>query len=299
MEIKERTMLVHLKLSSCGFTKVDHEATGDILEQHSAGNNAGKFTKHLLPQEAIKPVNTIVNLIRTVNKQQTLPFDDSHWRLLTTDNYIGYLKVINELIVKLREQVEVLIDQFGHHKERAKSMLGGMYKETDYPTPDEIRGKYRIETDFRNVPSAGNFLVNLSDEHLADIQNRIEESTKAKLADAQKDLWRQLLEVTKHFADTMAKDEREIKDKDGKVTGYRAPLFKDTTLTNITRVTELVPKLNVTNDPELDQLAADINTALNGYSPVQLRQSSTTRAGAAAKGKAAVDRITKAMEGAY
>lgn len=299
MEIKERTMLVHLQLSSCGFTKVDLDATSDILEQHSAGDNAGKFTKHLLPEEAIKPVNTVVSLIRKVSKQQTLPFDDSHWRLLTTDNYMGYLKVINELIVKLREAVEVLIVNLDHHKERAKSMLGGMYKETDYKTPDEIRAKYSIKTNFRDVPSAGNFLVALNDEHLADIQKRIEEGTKTKLAAAQKDLWRQLLEVTKHFADTMAKDEREIKNRDGKVTGYRSPIFKDTTLSNITRVVELVPKLNVTNDPELDQLAADINTALNGYSSVQLRQSSATRADAAAKGKEAVDRITKAMEGAY
>ena len=278
------TMLVRLKLTSSSFKKMDRKATDEFLDTKAAGQEAGKFTKQLLPSEAIKPVDKMIGAIRTANKNQTLPFDDTSWRILTTEHWHDHNKMMNALGTELESTVEEFIKTYDYWKERAKVMLNGMYSEADYMTHDEIRDTYRMEVKYRDVPRGSNFLVDMSDDNTKAIRQSIEQDTNQKLAAAQKDLWMQMLEVTSHFAAVMG-------DKDKK--------FRNSTMENIKRVTELVPKINITGDAELNKLAADINHTLLSYDPDQLRQNPTARGAAAQAGKDRVDAIQSAMAGVF
>ena len=294
----DSTMLVRLKLRQCSFEKMDRKVTKDVLDREAAGKDAGKFTKRLIPTAAIRPVNTAIGHLRTANKSQTLPFDDSHWRLLTTANWDNHNRVMNDLGMKLVAEVENLLNHYPRWKASAQQMLNGMYKEEDYPTPDEIREMFKMEVKYREVPRGSNFLVDMNDDRTKAIRESIEQETADKFASAQKELWDKMLETVSHFTEMVGAGDREHKNKDGKIE-YRTPVFKNSVVENLAEIADLAPRLNLTGDRQLNELATAISAELLEYTPEQLRQSSAARNQVAEKGKAKVDAITKAMEGVF
>ena len=283
-KVKDKAMLARLRVSSWSGEKLDKRVTADILVREAAGNKVGRFTKQLLPGDALKPCSKAVNLLREVHKQQTLPYDDTHWRVLPTANYEEYITAINKHVSHLSESVENLIQSYEFYKEQARAQLNGMFNEADYPTPDEIRERFKAEFEPRAMPDAGNFMVDLADDTMASLCEDMEQRTKQRLGEAQGELWRRLLEITSHFASVMA-DSKKV--------------FRDTTVSNVEEIVNLVPRLNLSADPALDALADEIKGALCGFNPSDLREGGTIRDDAAAKGKAAVDKITSMMQGAY
>lgn len=282
--VKDKAMLARLRVSSWSGEKLDKRVTVDILAREAAGNKVGRFTKQLLPGDALKPVSKAVNLLREVHKQQTLPYDDTHWRVLPTSNYVEYMAAINKHVSHLSASVEGLIQSYEFYKEQARAQLNGMFNEADYPTPEEIRERFKADFEPRSMPDAGNFMVDLADDTMAELSEDMEKRTKQRLGDAQGDLWRRLLEITSHFATVMSDNKK---------------VFRDTTVSNVEEIVNLVPRLNLSDDPALDALADEIKNSLCGFDPTVLREGGAVRDDAAAKGKEAVDKITALMQGAY
>ncbi len=291
-------MLVHLKLKQCSFEKMDKRVTEEVLDSHAAGAEAGTFVKKLIPKEAKKPVENIIGVIRGASKAQTLPFDDTHWRILTTSNFHNYNEVMNYHGQELERRVNAFCDGYDYWKERAKVMLNGMYNEADYHSREEIKEGYRMSINFREVPKHGNFLMDLADETNEALKKSIQDDTERKFIEGQKELWQRVLNVTSAFTEAMSKEARECKTPKGDIE-YRAPYFKNSIAENIREVTELVPRLNLTGDSELNKLAADINQTLLACSPQELRDNPAKRTAAAQAGKDKVDAIQAAMAGVF
>lgn len=293
MKAKDRSMLVRLRVSSWSGKKLDKRVTNEVITERGAAAGTGQFQKALLPGEALIPCNKAVSLLREIHKNQSLPYDDTHWRILPTENYWQYMDTVNSQIKGLEGSVERLISSYEYFKEQAKAQLNGMYNEADYPDPEEIRSRFAVDMEFRPVPDGGNFVLDLSDEIVSAIQDDVRKRTETRMSEAQGDVWRRLLEVTRHFSNVMAS---ERKDKDG---NPKPPIFRDTTVTNLREIVDLAPRLNIAGDPELDRLASEVKQSLSGYDPKDLRENSSTREEAARKAETAVSAIYSAMEGAY
>ncbi len=284
MKVKDRAMLVRLRVSSWSGEKLDRKVTNDILIKQAMGNDAGRFNKKLLLPAALRPASQAVRALRDVHTTETLPYDDSHWRMLTTENYFEYIKVTNQAANHLEAMVEQLISGYDRHKQHAREkLLHDMYNEGDYPSPHQIRERFAVDMEFRPVPDHGNFMVDLADDAVESLKGDMEKRAGERLAEAQSDLWRRLLEVTSHFANVMGDEEKR---------------FKDTTVHNVRKIADLVPRLNLNQDPDLDRIANSILSNLNGLNPGQLRENGTVRKEAASQAAAAVDDIQRVMAGA-
>jgi Asp-tRNA(Asn)/Glu-tRNA(Gln) amidotransferase C subunit len=53
--------------------------------------------------------------------------------------------------------------------------------------------------------------------------------------------------------------------------------FKNSLVNNINELCDLLPKLNITNDPELQTSVAEIKIKLTAYDPQTLREDKTAR----------------------
>jgi len=151
---------------------------------------------------------------------------------------------------------------------RPRVRLGGLFRPGDYPAPDELRSKFSFQTKVIPLPDAGDFRVALGDEEKERIKRQITVAVEASLQVASRELWQRLYEAVSHLAERL---------QAYKVTeeGVEHP-FRDSVVHNLVKLMDVLPKLNVTPDPELERLAAEVRASLL-VDPQELRKSESVR----------------------
>ena len=287
--LSSRAMLCSLSISMWSARKHDPEASEEIAQRYGAQPDAGRYHKVLLPKAALAEVQKIVSEARQEHYFMTLPWDDSGYRVLPAAAYMDHTEKMRALSNRFAPAVETLVRQFGQLVEEAKARLGGLFRPGDYPAPDELRAKFSFETRVMPLPDAGDFRVTLSDEEKERIKRQITAAVEASLQVANRELWQRLYEAVSHLADRL---------KAYKVTGNGVEHpFRDSVVTNLVKLVDVLPKLNVTADPELERLAADVRASLL-IDPQELRKSESARTETATAAEAIATRMAAYM-GAY
>jgi hypothetical protein len=99
-----------------------------------------------------------------------------------------------------------------------------------------------------------------------------------------KELWQRLYDVT------AAIKERLTPEANGE-----AKLFRDSLIKNALDLAELLPKLNITDDPNLNQIADEIRHELSTIDPQHLRKYPDVRTDTAKTATAIMDKINKQL----
>ena len=94
VSVTDQCAIVHLKVCQWGGTKLDRKESNDLLIRKAAGQGSAKVEKSLLGDD-IKPINTIVNTIRTTNKAHTLPYDDNARRILPSSYILEHKQILS------------------------------------------------------------------------------------------------------------------------------------------------------------------------------------------------------------
>ena len=138
------------------------------------------------------------------------------------------------------------------------------------------------------LPDAGDFRVTLGDEEKERIKRQITAAVEASLQVASRELWQRLYEAVSHLAERL---------QAYKVTGEGVEHpFRDSVVTNLVKLVDVLPKLNVTGDPEPERLAAQVRASLL-VDPQELRKSESTRSETAKAATAICDRMAAYMAG--
>lgn len=266
--LSSRAMLCALSISMWSARKHDTEASEEIARQHGAQADAGRYHKMLLPKAALAKIQKIVSEARQEHYFMTLPWDDNGYRVLPAAAYMDHTDRMRVLSERFTPAVETLVCQFTQLVEEAKTRLGGLFRVGDYPAPDELRSKFSFETKVMPLPNAGDFRVALGEEEKERIKHQITAAVEASLQVASRELWQRLYEAVSHLAERL---------QAYKVTedGVEHP-FRDSVVTNLVKLVDILPKLNVTGDAELERLATDVR-ALLLIDPNELRKSEPLR----------------------
>jgi hypothetical protein len=261
-------MLCSLSISMWSARKHDPEASQEIAQRHGAQADAGRYHKVLLPKEALAEVQKIVSDARQEHYFMTLPWDDNGYRVLPSAAYMDHAEKMRELSNRFTPTVEALTREFGNLVEQAKVRLGGLFRPEDYPAPEELRSKFSFETKVMPLPDASDFRVTLGEEEKERIKRQITAAVEASLQVASRDLWQRLYEAVSHLAERL---------QAYKVTeeGVERP-FRNSVVTNLVKLVDVLPKLNVTGDPELERLASQVRASLL-VDPQELRKSESVR----------------------
>jgi hypothetical protein len=170
-----------------------------------------------------------------------------------------------------------LADNFPGYVAAARTTLGKMFDPKDYPTPADILAKHVFGVKIDPIPDADDFRVKLPEAELTRLRREIHERTEIAMAEANRDMWQRVAEIVGHMADKLA-------DPDGK--------FKDTLVTNVSELADIIGDLNVAEDPELYEMAGELKEKVAGLDPELLRKDHSLRAAAA---RTAEDITAKAM----
>jgi hypothetical protein len=261
-------MLASLSISMWSARKHDPEASEEIAMRHGAQTDVGRYNKVLLPKKALADLQKIVSEARDAHYFITLPWDDNGYRVLPGSVYMDHREKMRSLASRFYSSADSLYGQFEELVNQARQRLGGLFRQEDYPTLGELRSKYSFETKIMPLPDAGDFRVTLGDEEKARIKRQITLDVEASLRIGSRELWHRLYEAVEHMSNRLSA--YKVTDD-----GVEHP-FRDTVVTNLVKLIDVLPKLNVTHDPELDRLADQVRASLL-IDPQELRQSDSVR----------------------
>ncbi len=112
------------------------------------------------------------------------------------------------------------------------------------------------------VTEAKDFRVSLDKADREQVKSDIENAMQRRLVEAQKHVWDRLATTMGHFTERM-------KNKDAK--------FKAATIENLAELADILPGLNVVSDPELDAIAKQIKSLVDGCDPKAIRDNEKQR----------------------
>ena len=281
MSISTKAMVLNLQIGIWQGYRLDKEASAKVTKDAGADSDAARVNKHLVPKEALAPVVTASNAVRTHFYAKTLPWKDNGDRLLTRAMYMDFIQEHGELMGKFEEAVDdFLTKDYPKAREQAEFRMGNLFKPDDYPSAAALRQRFYINLDIDAVTEAGDFRVTLDAEHADDVRAQMERSMHERIGRAMKDIYVRLGEVVGHFAKTMA-DEKKV--------------FRDSAVSNIEKLVDLIPGLNVLDDPDLNALGVEIRQKLMGIDPKDLRKNPEVRSQAAKDAEAIMERMAGFM----
>jgi hypothetical protein len=159
--------------------------------------------------------------------------------------------------------------------------LGDLFNRDEYPEPEELDSKFKFEYTISPLPTSGDFRIDIGEQAKAELVQHYEEHFNKRLNTAMRDVWDRLYDCLSHMSERLASDDE----------GKRK-VFHGTLLTNAQDLITLLSRLNVTNDPKLEQARRDLQAALVNTDISSLKDSDYVRENVKSK----VDDILKRFE---
>lgn len=285
--ITTKAILVNPSISSWSGQRQDRKVSEEIEDAKGAKHGSGVYRKYLIDPNApaLKKIRDIDSQMRAYHYGITLPWGDDGARLLASVAYMEYMEKMGSYRNLRETAVRDFISQYPAHKEIAKQRLNGLYNEDDYPTPETLEEKFSVRIKVNPVPDGNDLRVDIGADEKAKIRAQIEEETNRAISDA---VMHVLGRMKKCVDDMMGRlSSYSVNDK-----GKPEHTFRDSVVGNMRELLDIIPKLNVTNDPRITEMAQRIGDSLLGNSPAELRDNYFVRSETISK----ADELSKALE---
>lgn len=284
--IHTTAMLASVKISVWAGRKLDREVTDEVNRDHGASADAGRYNKALVSKDALAKINTIAGKARTALYARTSPWMDNGTRILTAAGYMAFAADMKGMRMEFDAAVEEFINDYNRHVAVARVKLNGMFKESDYPSANEMRRKFGFDSVVMALPASNDFRVDLPAAEREAIIADIEARTTKAIADAMADVYKRVCENVGAMATKLAAF-KPAKGKGDKAEG----IFRNSLVENVQELVALLPSLNITNDPKLDAVTKAMQ-ALVRYDADTLRENADLRVEIAGKAQAILDDVT-------
>lgn len=284
--LASRAIVVSLSISQWSGRRLDREITNEVNESHNAAADAGRYNKLLLPKEALEPINKVVSETRQGFLERTLPWMDGGSRIMNAGAFLQHSAWMRGQQSKFTAAVEKFLADYPGHVQAAQRRLNGMFKQEDYPSVEELRRKFGMDTKVMPVPTSDDFRVAMSEEQAARIKADIERNVTNATQEAVRDVYRRVAEVAERMVDRLTKFKPATK-RGQKTEG----VFRDSLVENVRDLIMILPSLNITGDPELTALT-DRLRPLAEWDAKVLRENEAVRKDVAFEAQQILDQVS-------
>ncbi len=272
--IQNNSLVVSLNIGAWTAKKYDKKVTDETNKAHGASVDAGRYTKRLADKKHIEPFTKVASEVKAYHYKHTIPWGDNGERLLASSLFDEYLQKVLSFKAKYEGLVPELANNIDDIKAEAKRELNGMYNEADYPTEAQLKGKFYFKVTYLPVPE-NDFRVGLSDEETKFLSAGMEREFNQRLQDATADIWKRIKDQLDAMKERLT---TTTKDKDG---NEQPAVFRDSLFGNLKELIEILPHLNITQDPAISDACAHL--AILMAEPEAVRTNPSLRAEKAEK----------------
>ena len=274
--IQKSAVIVRLNISQWGGEKIDRTVSDEVADSKHAEGNAGRYVKKLFAGNALlKDISKVVGKARNVNKAQTLRFLEGQ-DLLPVKNFDQHAEIIGNYKAMFDQMVAEFLGKYETARDAQQLRLGDMFSTDDYPTVEEIKGKFNFTVTYEPLAD-GNTFDNMfgSEELEKQLIESAEAQMQSRIDEAMHDLWGRLTKRVAEFSSAMHR--YQPKTDESKAIGT----FKDTIVQNIRDICDVLPRLNLTGDADLNNYCQEVREKLASLDVGQLRENDHLRKTAA------------------
>jgi len=196
-------------------------------------------------------------------KGVSLPYPEPGIRLIRQDDVPTFSVQFTTLKAELQEAVEALNDRYGELRRAARTRLGRLFSESDYPS--SLTGLFDVSYDFPSVEPP-RYLRQLSpqlyEQESARIAARFDEAVQL----AEQAFVGELDKLVSHLTERLS----------GTVDG-QPKVFRDSAVENLLDFFDRFRHLNIRSNEQLDDLVGRARNVVQGVEPQQLRDNQTLR----------------------
>lgn len=284
MSISASAVLVELNVSTWGASKLDRDIADSVNASNNAAADASKVYKNLMAGTSlVSDIAKYAARIRLYHNEMTLPWSNKGARIVPMKMVLDYKAQMNQFRITYESMCNQLYNDYATLVTKAQQNLGALYKASDYPSLDDVKAKYGMRLVFSPLPEAGDFRLDTASEDLRELRAELEASYQQDFDDrvgkAVREAWDRLHDELQSLSSKLNDD--GVKKR-----------YHDSLLENPQRLCTLLTKLNITNDPELEQARRDLERALVGVEIEDIKESEGVRSDV----KARVDEIIKKFD---
>lgn len=281
--ISDRAMLVGLTIRQFTAVKTDKTITQEVADKHGSEVTMGRYAKSIIAKSATDTLRKLASSIRVEHYRRTLPWSEDGARILTSAGYNEY----SEWMRKAHDEWDAAVIQFlgdwDGFVSDARIKLNGLFRADDYPTRTQLEGKFAFRWTVKPVPVANDFRVVLGATEVAAIRNDIEAGLQVTIKEAMKDVWGRMRDVVQSMATRLrAYDPNKPGDSP----------FRDSLVSNIAELLEILPSLNLTQDREMDRFMGEMRE-LTKIDAKTLRDNTWTREDTAQRAEAILSQMSQ------
>jgi len=267
MSISSSALLVELNISVWPASKLDREVTDKVNSDASAVRGASQTKKNLFAGTSLrKDISDFAARVRLYHNRHTLPWADKGERMLPTALFMDYKQTMNGFEQTFNMMCDNFYIEYPRLVVEAPTNLGSMYKAEDYPDLTDVRLKFGFKRAVKPVPEAGDFRLDIPAYDLEEMRSEFMKQQENKLAEAMREPWDRLHEMLVGISE-------KLTDKDGE--GKKR--YHDTLVSNPLELCSLLTKLNVTNDPKLEEARRQLELAMIGADIETIKEDADSR----------------------
>jgi len=282
MSISASAVLVELNISVWPASKLDREITDKVNTDASAVRGASQTKKNLFAGTSLrKDISDFAARVRLYHNKHTLPWADKGERMLPTKLFMDYKQTMNGFEQTFNMMCNNFYIEYPRLVAEAPTNLGTMYKAEDYPELTDVMLKFGFRRTVKPVPEAGDFRLDIPAHDLEEMREEFLKQQDNKLAEAMREPWDRLHEMLVGISEKLTDAEGDSKKR-----------YHDTLITNPIELCGLLTKLNVTNDPKLEEARRQLELAMIGADIEDIKEHADSRV----ELKSKVDDILKRFE---
>ena len=257
--ISSSAMLVELNISVWTGRKFDKGVSQEIDTAKQTTTRAGNYSKRLFADEPVfDAIQKFAGNSRTYHYHATMPWSDSGLRLLTTSMFFDYQREITAMEQEFNRLVDTFLSSYDKLVLQSQMKLGTLFNQDDYPPVEMVRDKFKFSVKFAPVPEVGDWRVNVGHEAEAILKESYANYYQSNLESAYADVWERTHEALTRMSEKLSGDKKQI--------------FRDTLVSNVMDMVDLLEKFNVTGDPKMRTAKHKLESVMLGITPDALRE---------------------------
>jgi len=256
IDLQKHCILACVQVPSPPRTRKEKQVSEETLRNHGAARGMGAFFKALFPKEALGGLSKAGSKVRDAHNSNSLPWPVGRGvRLVPLRLLDRYRAEVRRAIQAYDEQVELFTSQevWEAWIDDAKRRLGDLFNPHDYPSPEELRARLKVDLRLSTVPSHNDVQAILGDVVGAEITRQVAVSIEDTAAVALEESVKALVE------DALTR----VRSLDNYLSG-EAKRFYQSNLDVIDRVVAMLESLPVPPDHPLKQTCTRVHGLLTG-----------------------------------
>lgn len=280
--ISSAALLVQMSISNWAGRKLDRRASAEVSDANAAERGMANVNKKLLGNnEYLKAIQTHVSAARDMHTRMTMPWGKTGWQLCPTEQYFKYTETMTRMQNEFYSLVQQFLDNYEQAVEDAHVFLGELMNPDDYPSLEKLSRKFAFNLDEMPLPTSGDFRLDIGNEGLSQLANKYEKFYTTQFETAMNDIWKRTYDALSKMSERLDYETEieEYVDDAGRTKRRKvgAKTFRDTLVSNVTEMVDLLKVSNVTNSPQMTAMADRLEEAMLDVTPAALRDDELLR----------------------